>query len=98
MVPVGNDVYQGGLEFAFYLEGEEGATTPIQQTELPLELPGEAVNSETPIHITYELGFKVRAGNHRLGLSATDSLGSVTSTLAWNLLVDGEGRVLVTDQ
>jgi VWFA-related protein len=98
MVPVGNDVYQGRLEFTFYLEDEEGATTPIQQTTLPLELPGEAVASETPIHITYDVGFKVRAGNHRLALSVTDSLGSTTSTLTWDLAVDNQGHVTVADR
>jgi hypothetical protein len=98
MIPAGNDVYQGRLEFTFYLEDEKGATTPIQETELPLELPGEAVTSTTPNHITYDLGFKVRQGNHRLALSVTDPLGSATSTLTWGLTVDGEGRVIVTDR
>jgi VWFA-related protein len=98
MVPIGNDVYQGQLEFSFYLEDQEGGATPIQETELPLELPGEAVTSTTPIHITYEVGFKVRPGSHRLALSVTDSLGTTTSTLTWNLTVDGEGRVIVTDR
>lgn len=98
MVPIGDVLYQGRLEFTFYLEDEEGATTPIQQAELPLELPGEAVASATPIHITYEVGFKVRQGNHRLALSVTDSLGTSTSTLTWNLSVDGDGHVMVTDR
>ncbi len=98
MVPVGGDVYQGQLEFAFYLEDEKGASTPIQKSELPLELPGEAVSATTPVHITYDVGFKVRPGDHRLALNVTDALSSTASTLTWNLSVDGEGAVRVTDR
>ncbi len=95
MVPVGGDVYQGELEFAFYLEDEKGASTPIQKRELPLELPGEAVSATTPVHITYNVGFQVRAGDHRLALSVTDTLSSTASTLTWNLSIDAEDRVVV---
>ena len=95
MVPVGGDVYQGQLEFTFYLEDENGATTPIQKSDLPLELPGEAVSATTPVHITYDVGFKVRPGDHRLALAVTDALSSTASTLTWNLSVDGEGAVTV---
>ncbi len=98
MLPVGGDVYQGQLEFAYYLEDDEGASTPIQKSELPLELPGEAVSATTPVHITYDVGFKVRQGNHRLALTVTDALSSIASTLAWNLAIDGEGAVRVTDR
>lgn len=98
MVPVGGDKYQGQLEFSFYLEDEKGASTPIQKSELPLELPGEAVSSTTPVHITYDVGFKVRPGDHRLALSVTDTLSSNASTLTWNLSIDDENRVVVTDR
>jgi VWFA-related protein len=98
MVPVGGDVYQGQLEFAFYLEDEKGASTPIQKSELPLELPGEAVSATTLVHITYDVGFKVRPGDHRLALNVTDALSSTASTLTWNLSVDGEGAVRVTER
>jgi VWFA-related protein len=98
MLPVGGDMYQGQLEFTFYLEDERGATSPLQKSELPLELPGEAVSSPTPVHITYDVGFKVRAGDHRLALAVTDLLSSTASTLTWNLLVDGDGEVIVTDR
>ena len=98
MVPVGGDQYQGQLEFAFYLEAEDGASTPIKESELPLELPGEAVSSATPVHITYDVGFKIRPGRHRLALTVTDPLGSNASTLTWNLSIDGDGRVEVTDR
>jgi VWFA-related protein len=98
MVPVGGDSYQGELEFAFFLEDEDGASTPIQQSELPLELPGEAVNSTTPNHITYDVGFRVRAGDHRLALTVTDPLGSAASTLTWFLSVGEDGRVGVTER
>jgi len=98
MVPIGGDVYQGQLEFTFYLEDENGATTPIQKSELPLELPGEAVSATTPVHITYDVGFKVRPGDHRLALAVTDMLSSTASTLTWNLSVDGEGAVTVSDR
>ncbi len=98
MVPVGGDRFQGRLEFAFYLEDEDGASTPIQQSELPLELPGEAVSPTTPNHITYDVGFKVRPGNHRLALTVTDALGSTSSTLTWNVSIAGDGAVTVTDR
>jgi len=98
MVPVGGDRFQGRLEFAFYLEDEDGASTPIQQSELPLELPDEAMSSTTPIHITYEVGFKVRPGNHRLALTVTDALGSTASTLTWNVSIAGDGTVIVADR
>jgi VWFA-related protein len=98
MVPVGGDVYQGQLEFSFYLEDEKGASTPIQKSELPLELPGEAVSGTTSAHITYDVGFKVRPGNHRLALNVTDTLSSTASTLTWNLSIDAEDRVVVTDR
>ena len=98
MVPVGSDRFQGRLEFAFYLEDEDGASTPIQQSELPLELPGEAVSPTNPVHITYDVGFKVRPGNHRLALTVTDALGSTASTLTWNLSIAGGGAVTVTDR
>ncbi|MFV2071578.1 MAG: VWA domain-containing protein [Thermoanaerobaculales bacterium] len=98
MVPVGGDRFQGRLEFAFYLEDEDGASTPIQESELPLELPGEAVSSKTPIHITYDVGFKVRPGDHRLALTVTDALGSTASTLSWNVSIAGDGAVTVTDR
>ena len=98
MVPIGGDVYQGQLEFTFYLEDENGATTPIQKSELPLELPGKAVSATTPVHITYDVGFKVRPGDHRLALAVTDMLSSTASTLTWNLSVDGEGAVTVSDR
>ena len=98
MVPVGGDTYQGQLEFTFYLEDDEGASTPIQQSELPLELPGEAVSSPTPIHITYDVGFKVRPGHHRLALSVSDMLGSTSSSLTWYVTVDDLGNVIVADR
>jgi VWFA-related protein len=98
MVPIGGDLYQGQLEFTFYLEDEKGASTPIQKSELPLELPGEAVSATTPVHITYEIGFKIRPGDHRLALTVTDALGSTASTLTWNLSVSKEGAVTVTDR
>ena len=98
MVPVGGDTYQGQLEFTFYLEDEEGASTPIQQSELPLELPGEAVSSPTPIHITYDVGFKVRPGHHRLALTVADMLGSTSSSLTWYVSVDEQGAVIVADR
>jgi VWFA-related protein len=98
MVPVGGDVYQGQLEFAFYLEDDKGASTPIQKNELPLELPGEAVSATTPVHITYDVGFRVRPGDHRLALNVTDTLSSTASTFTWNLSVDGEGAVRVTER
>ena len=98
MVPVGGDIYQGQLEFAFYLEDENGATTPIQKNDLPLELPGEAVSGTTPVHITYEVGFKLRPGDHRLALNVTDALSSTASTMTWNLSIDGEGAVTVRDR
>jgi len=98
MIPVGGDKYQGQLEFTFFLEDEHGATTPIQTTGLPLDLPGEAVSATTPVHITYDIGFKVRPGNHRLALTVADALGSTASTLTWNLSVDGDGAVRVTDR
>jgi hypothetical protein len=44
------------------------------------------------------VGFKVRAGDHRLALAVTDLLSSTASTLTWNLLVDGDGEVIVTDR
>ncbi len=98
MVPVGGDTYQGQLEFTFYLEDEEGASTPIQQSELPLELPGEAISSPTPIHITYNVGFRVRPGHHRLALTVTDTLGSTSSSLTWGMSIDDQGNVIVTDR
>jgi len=98
MVPVGGDRFQGRLEFAFYLEDEDGASTPIQQSELPLELPGEAVSLTNPVHITYDVGFKVRPGNHRLALTVTDALGSTASTLTWNLSIAADGAVTLTDR
>ena len=98
MVPVAADRFQGRLEFAFYLEDEDGASTPIQQSELPVELPGEAVSSTNPIHITYDVGFKVRLGVHRLALTVTDALGSTASTLTWNLSIAADGAVTVTDR
>ena len=98
MFPVGGDMYRGKLEFAFYLEDDNGASTAIQKSELPLELPGEAVSATTPVHITYEVGFKVRPGDHRLALTVTDALSSTASTLTWNLSVDGEGAVTVSDR
>jgi VWFA-related protein len=98
LVPVGGDVYQGQLEFTFYLEDENGATTPIQKNELPLELPGEAVSATTPVHITYDVGFKVRPGDHRLALAVTDALSSTASTITWNLSIDGDGNVVVSDR
>jgi VWFA-related protein len=98
MFPVGGDMYRGELEFAFYLEDDNGASTAIQKSELPLELPGEAVSATTPVHITYEVGFKVRPGDHRLALTVTDALSSTASTLTWNLSVDGEGAVTVSDR
>jgi VWFA-related protein len=98
MVPVGGDLYQGQLEFTFYLEDEKGAATPIQKSELPLELPGEAVNATTPVHITYNVGFKIRPGDHRLALTMTDALSSTASTLTWNLSVGQDGSVTVTDR
>ena len=98
MVPVGGDLYQGQLEFTFFLEDDNGATTPIQKSEFPLELPGEAVSATTPVHITYEVGFKVRTGDHRLALTVTDTLSSTASTLTWNLSIDGDGAVTVTDR
>ena len=98
MVPVGGDMYQGELEFAFYLEDEKGASTPIQKSELPLELPGEAVSATTPVHITYDVGFKVRVGDHRLALNVTDTLSSTASTLTWNLAVGSDGLVTVSER
>ncbi len=98
MVPVGRDMYQGSLEFAFYVEDEDGASTPIQESELPLELPGEAVSSTTPVHITYDVGLKVRAGDHRLALTVTDTLGTTASTLTWYVSIDGDGAVTVRDR
>lgn len=98
MVPVGGDVYQGKLEFSFYLEDAKGASTPIQKLELPLELPGEAVSATTPVHITYNVGFRVRPGDHRLALNVTDNLSSTASTLTWNLSIDAEDSVVVTDR
>ena len=98
MVPVGGDMYQGQLEFSFFLEDEHGATTPIQKSKLPLELPGEAVSATTPVHITYDIGFKVRPGDHRLALAVTDALSSTASTLTWKLSVDGDGAVVVADR
>jgi VWFA-related protein len=98
MLPVGGDMYQGQLEFAFYLEDEKGASTPIQKNELPLELPGEAVSATTPVHITYDVGFKVRVGDHRLALNVTDTLSSTASTLTWNLSVGGDGAVVVSER
>ncbi|MBD3852377.1 MAG: VWA domain-containing protein [Acidobacteria bacterium] len=98
MVPVGGDLYQGQLEFSFYLEDEKGASTPIQKSELPLELPGEAVSATTPVHITYDVGFMVRPGDHRLALNVTDALSSTASTLTWHLSIDGGGNVVVTDR
>ena len=98
MVPVGGDVYQGQLEFAFYVEDDQGASAPIQKNELPLELPGDAVSGTTPAHITYEVGFKLRPGDHRLALNVTDALSSTASTMTWNLSIDGEGAVTVTDR
>ncbi len=98
MLPVGSDVHQGRLEFTFYLEDDEGASTPIQQSELPFELPGEAVASSTPIHITYNVGFKVRPGDHRLALTVTDALGSKSSTLTWSLAVGEDGRVMAANR
>jgi VWFA-related protein len=98
MVPVGRDTYQGSLEFAFYLEDENGASSPIQESELPLELPGEAVSSTTPIHITYDVGLKVRTGDHRLALTMTDKLGTVASTMTWHMSIDKDGSVTVRDR
>lgn len=98
MVPVGGDQYQGQLEFTFYLEDEKGASSPIQKSELPLELPGEAVSATTPVHITYNIGFRIRPGDHRLALTVTDALSSTASTLTWNLSVSRDGAVSVTDR
>ena len=98
MVPVGGDLYQGQLEFSFYLEDEKGASTPIQKSELPLELPGEAVSATTPVHITYDVGFKVRPGDHRLALNVTDALNSTASTLTWHMSIDAGGNVVVADR
>ena len=98
MLPVGGDVYQGQLEFSFYLEDEKGASTPIQKSELPLELPGEAVSGTPPGHITYDVGFKVRPGNHRLALNVTDALSSTASTMTWNLSINFDDQVVVTDR
>ena len=96
MLPVREDTYQGQLEFTFYLEDEAGGTTPIQTSELPLEMPGEAVVAATPAHITYGIGFMVRPGNHRLALTVSDVLGSAASTLTWHLTVDTNNDVWVT--
>jgi len=98
MVPVGGDVYQGQLEFAFYVEDDQGASAPIQKNELPLELPGDAVSGTTQAHITYEVGFKLRPGDHRLALNVTDALSSTASTMTWNLSIDGDGNVGVSDR
>ncbi len=98
MVPVGGDIYQGQLEFAFYVEDDQGASAPIQKNELPLELPGDAVSGTTQAHITYEVGFKLRPGDHRLALNVTDALSSTASTMTWNLSIDGDGNVVVSDR
>ena len=98
MVPVGGDMYQGQLEFAYYFEDEKGASTAILKSELPLELPGEAVSATTPAHITYDVGFMVRPGDHRLALNVTDTLSSTASTLTWNLSVGSDGVVTVSDR
>jgi hypothetical protein len=46
----------------------------------------------------YEVGFKVRPGNHRLALTVTDALGSTASTLTWNVSISGNGAVTVTNR
>ena len=56
------------------------------------------MSSATPIHITYDVGFKIRPGSHRLALTVTDALGSSSSTLTWNLEVGDDGRVVAADR
>jgi VWFA-related protein len=94
-VPAGPGAWQGRLEFLFQLEDEGGNSTPLLESELPLELPDEAVQSTEPIHITYDVGLKVRAGEHRVALTVTDGIGGAASTLTWIVTVGDGGEVTI---
>lgn len=98
LVPMSDGLSHGKLDFVFQLEDEEGQSTPLLESELPLEIPAEALNSPTPLHITYDVGLKVRPGDHRIAMTVTDVPGTRASTLTWNVSVDSEGRVVVSDR
>ncbi len=93
LVPVAGGRVHGELEVTFLLEDEDGHSTPIQKGALPLDLPAEAAGAaRPPAHITYDVGFLVRAGgDQRLALTVTDSLGGRSSTLTWTLGIAKDG-------
>jgi len=66
--------------------------------EITIERLRLRVSATTPVHITYDVGFKVRVGDHRLALSVTDQLSSTASTLTWNLAIGSDGAVVVTER
>jgi VWFA-related protein len=86
---------RGELDVTFLLEDEDGNSTPLQNDQLPLDLPGGAASDPSGGHLTYDVGLLVRSGNHRLALTVTDVLGSTSSTLSWDLTVTADGSVSV---
>jgi len=99
LVPVGSDRVHGDLEITFLLEDEEGHSTPIQKGALPLDLPANAADVAGPAHITYDVGFLLRAGDgQRLALTVTDTLGGQSSTVSWIIGVARDGSLSATER
>lgn len=98
LVPTGDGRVHGDLEVTFLLEDDDGASTPIQKGALPLDVPAEAAEASGPGHIIYDVGFMVRAGEQRLALTVSDTLGGLSSTLSWDLIVAKDGEVTVTER
>ena len=74
-----SDVYQGRLRFSVAVIDEDGQMSPVEQTPVPITVPGDQIEVARTQYYVYTAELRMRRGLQKVAVGVRDVLGSESS-------------------
>ncbi len=78
LVPAAS-VYQGRLRVSVAVIDEDGRMSPVEQTPVPISVPGEQIKVARTQYYVYTAELRMRRGHQKVAVGVRDELGSESS-------------------
>ena len=73
------EVYQGRLRFSVAVIDEDGRMSPVEQTPVPLAIPGSEIEVARTKYYVYSVELRMRKGRQKVAVGVRDELASESS-------------------
>ena len=74
-----SETYQGRLRFSIAVIDEDGRMSPVEQTPVPISVPGEQIEIARTQYYVYTAELRMRRGQQKVAVGVRDELGSESS-------------------